>query len=90
MPHGGVAILFKKSLAKYIVPIKCNSRRLCGMCITMKNDFKCLLFSIYMTTNNYSIVRPKFINTINCIKSLLNSVDCNGRGLQWPYIVWRF
>ena len=82
--YGGV-FLFKKSLANYIVPIKCNSKRLCGMCITMKNDFKCLLFSIYMPNDNYSmsIVRPEFNNTIDCIELLLNSIDCNAHIFVW-------
>ena len=40
-----------------------------------------VLFSIYMPTDNYSmfIVRAEFNNTINCIESLLNSMDCNAR-----------
>ena len=31
----------------------CNSKRVCGILITMRNNFTCMLLSIYMPGNNY-------------------------------------
>ena len=80
-PFGGVGILFKKSLSPHIKNIVCNSKRVCGILITMHNNFTCMLLSIYMPGNNYSMssVRPEFSDTLDCIESLFNTIDCNGQ-----------
>ena len=80
-PFGGVGILFKKSLSPHIENIVCNSKRVCGILITMHNNFTCMLLSIYMPGNNYSMssVRPEFSDTLDCIESLFNTIDCNAQ-----------
>ena len=80
-PFGGVGILFKKSLSPHIKNIVCNSKRVCGILITMHNNFTCMLLSIYMPGNNYSMssVRPEFSDTLECIVSLFNTIDCNAQ-----------
>ena len=80
-PFGGVGILFKKSLSPNIENIVCNSKRVCGILITMHNNFTCMLLSIYMPGNNYymSSVRPEFSDTLDCIESLFNTIDCNAQ-----------
>ena len=76
---GGVGILFKKSLSPHIKNIVCNSKRVCGILITMHNNF--MLLSIYRPGNNYymSSVRTEFSNTPDCIESLFNTIDCNAQ-----------
>ena len=47
-PFEGVGILIKKSLSPHIKNIVCNSKRVCGILITMHNNVTCMLVSIYM------------------------------------------
>ena len=55
--------------------------RVCSILITMHNNFTCMLLSIYMPDNNYSMssVRPEFSDTLDCIESLFNTIDCNAQ-----------
>ena len=46
-PFGGGGILFKKSLSPHIKNSDCNSKRVCGILITLHNNFTCMLF-IYL------------------------------------------
>ena len=80
---GGVGILFKKSLSPHIKNIVCNSKGVFGILITMHNNFTCMLLSIYMPGNNYSMssVRPEFSDTLELyekkrtIKNYILNVD---------------
>ena len=47
-PHGGVGILYKKCLAKYVSHIKSVNRRVCAVKITTDNDFTWLIVSAYL------------------------------------------
>ena len=73
-PFGGVGILFKKLLSPHIKNIVCNREGVCGILIPMHNNFTCMLLSIYMPGNNYSMssVRPEFSDALDCIESLFN------------------
>ena len=47
----------------------------------MHNSFTRMLLSIYMPGNNYSrsSVKPEFSDTLDCIESLFNTIDCNAQ-----------
>ena len=61
--------------------IVCNNKRVCVILITMHNNLTCMLLSIYMPGNNYCMtsVRPEFSDTLDCIESLFNTINCNAQ-----------
>ncbi len=46
--HGGVAILWRKTMAHYIRPVKINSDRICGIEICRPNNASVFIISVYM------------------------------------------
>ena len=53
-PKGGVAILFKKSLAKYVSYVKSDNRRISAIKLCMENIFSCLVTNVYLPCDNFS------------------------------------
>ena len=80
-PFGGVGILFRNHCFHTSKNIVCNSKRVCGILIIMHNNCTCMLLSIYMPGNNYSMssVGPEFSDILDFIESLFNSIDCNAQ-----------
>ena len=78
-PKGGAAILFKKSLAKYVSYIKSNDRRICAIKLCMENNFSCMVTNVYLPCDNFSntVVSDGFIDCINCIESMLALANCD-------------
>ncbi len=78
-PSGGVGILYKKCLAKYITCIKIDNRRICGLKLCMDNNFSCMLLNVYLPCDNYSNnnVSNQYVNCIECIESMFNMSECN-------------
>ena len=67
-PHGGVGILYKKSLAKYVSQIKSVNRRVCAVKIITDNDFTCLIVSAYLPCDTYTgTVQQAYYNNIHII-----------------------
>ena len=76
-PHGGVRILYKKSLAKYVSHIKSVNRRVCAVKIITDNDFTCLIVSAYLPCDTYnSTVQQTYSVTIDYIESFINEHEC--------------
>ena len=71
-PHGGVRILYKKSLAKYVSHIKSVNRRVCAVKITTDNDFTGLIVSAYLP----GTVQQAYSETIDYIEFLINEHEC--------------
>ena len=70
-PHGGVGILYKKSIAKYVSHIKFVNRRLGAVKITTDNDFTCLIVSAYLSYDTYTgTVQQAYSETIDYSASL--------------------
>ena len=81
-PYGGTAILFKKSLAQYVLcklyTINCKNKRVSCVEICMNNNFTCLLLSVYMPCDNHSnVVNQQYVEVIDCIENIFNSLDFN-------------
>ena len=75
--HGGVGILYKKSLAKYVSHIKSSNRRVCAVKITTDNGFTCLIVSAYLPCDTYNnTVQQTYSITIDYIESLINEHEC--------------
>ena len=71
-PHGWVASMYKKSIAKYVTHVKSESRRVCAVIIT------CLIISIYLPCDTYSQrVHQKNIDTFDYIECFINSIECD-------------
>ena len=67
--NGGVAIVWKNNLKCKVDQIKCVSKRMCAIKVSI-NEFKFLLFNVYMPTDpgqgNYDL--SSYIEVINEIK----------------------
>ena len=63
----GTAVLFKKSLAKYVTPINGKNKRVSGVKICINYNFTCLLLSVYMSCGNHSnVVNQQYVEIIDC------------------------
>ena len=65
-PHGGVAIMYKKSLAKYVTHVKSENRRVCAVKITTDDNFTCLIISVYLPCDTYFDYIECIISSIEC------------------------
>ena len=45
-PHGGVASMYKKTIAEYVTHVKSENRRVCAVRITADYNFTCFIISI--------------------------------------------
>ena len=52
-PYGGVGIIWKKSIAHMVKPVKCNSNRVCCVKLMLPDNFNILLINCYMPCDNY-------------------------------------
>ena len=77
-PHGGVAILYKKSLSNMVTHINTTNRRVCGINIK-ENNALLIILSFYMPCDNYSTydVDNTYSECIDFIETLYQSNDCN-------------
>jgi exonuclease III len=73
-PYGGVAILWKRSLAKSISKVNCSNKRICAASITLNCGYVLLLINLYMPCDNRSLnhVDPEYIDCINDVQTLMN------------------
>jgi exonuclease III len=78
-PSGGVAILYRKSMAKYVRHINTSSRRICGIVIQNSQYFSICVVSVYMPCDNYSNVtmNDDYVNVIDDIEYLIHENECN-------------
>ena len=69
-PNGGVAVLYRKSLAKYIRHVETNSRRTCGIIIQNNQNFSICIISLYVPCDNYSnvTVNDEYVTIIDDIE----------------------
>ena len=79
-PSGGVAILYKKSIARHIQFIDIDSKRACGIIINTSDNNSILCLCIYMPCDNYStnVVTQEYMDTLDSIESALSRYNCHG------------
>ncbi len=77
-PYGGVAILYGKSIAKYIKPVHVDHRRVTGVTIQVNPAKLLLLLCVYLPCDNYSCttVNSKYERIINVIECTINATAC--------------
>ena len=77
-PHGGVAIMYKKSLAKYVTHVRSENRRVCAVKITTDDNFTCLIISVYLPCDTYNQrVQKKYVDTFDYIECIISSIECD-------------
>ena len=77
-PHGGVAILYNKSISQYVRPINICNKRVCGITFQLNMSVKILILSVYMPCDNYSSnnITEEYADVIDTIEGLLHSSHC--------------
>ena len=68
-PKCGVAILFNKSLAKYVSYIKSDNRLICAIKLCMENNFSCLVTNVYLPCDNFSNTAVSD-SSLDCIEGM--------------------
>ncbi len=60
--YGGVTVLWRKTLAKRVKPLKSNSKRLICIEFQLNNNYKFLIINEYLPNDNYrrNDVDPEF------------------------------
>ena len=78
-PSGGVAILYRKSLARYVRNIDTYSWRICGIIIQTNHIFSICVVSVNMLCDKYSNVtmNDEYVNVINDIEYLMHENEFN-------------
>ena len=78
-PHGGVAILWNSTLANNVVPVQCESKRICAVIIQLAGNAKMLLICVYMPCDDRRADGNlnEYIDTLNEIEILCNSAHVN-------------
>jgi len=73
-PSGGVAILYRKSLARYVRNIDTDSRGICGIIIQTNHNLYICIVSVNMLCDKYSNVtmNDEYVNVINDIEYLMH------------------
>lgn len=78
-PKGGVAILYKKSLSRYVEHIKLENRRMCAIKLNMANNFSCIVFNVYLPCDSFSnnVACSLYTECIDYIEGKMSSLDSN-------------
>ena len=74
-PYGGVAILYKKSIANSIKKVDTNGNRICAVILNSKDGSNDVLFvNVYMPCDTYSNTRcsDSFLDTIDDIELVIS------------------
>ena len=77
-PHGGVAILWNKTLASKIQTVNCDNDRMCAIKLALDNNQNLLIINAYLPIDNRSRTHAselydQCINNIDCIIQQSNS-----------------
>ena len=77
-PHGGVVILWNPDLKCKIVPVKCESKKLCALIVELGGE-KLLLVNVYMPCDDRCLDQNinEYVQALNDIEILCNSVSVN-------------
>ncbi len=78
-PYGGVALLYKKSIAKNVTSVSIDNSRLCGIMLHASTNFKILILCVYMPCDNMSNTHTstQYADAIDDIEGALNKCECD-------------
>jgi len=79
-PSGGVSILYKKSISKYIKCVHISSNRVCGVILNGSSNFSILVLCVYMPCDTYSNthVQNNFSDVLGAIECAVHEFVCDG------------
>ena len=74
MNEGGVALLWRKSLANCIVPLELNDDRIIGIQLQISPSDYIVIYQVYLPCANYSndCIRNLFLSFMICIASIVS------------------
>ena len=72
-PHGGVSVLWRKSLDAVVSVIKCDNRRLSAIKLSLSAHFVVLIICLYLPCDNQRIINEheEFTDVLNDLELLL-------------------
>ena len=72
-PYGGVGVLWKKDISHIVKPVNIDSKRMCGIRLTMPDNKRVLLVNCYMPCDNYkqNEVGPAFEDAIDALERVI-------------------
>ena len=77
-PHGGVAILWHKSLNNKITVLITGNKRICAISVNISDKQSVLIITVYMPCDNRShSPDEEFIDVLNNVEQLLIQSSCN-------------
>ena len=73
-PHGGLAVLYKRSIADKIKTVRCESRRMCAVTLSLDGHLPLLLINVYMPCDTMSanILNTEYNDVLCEIEALLS------------------
>lgn len=72
-PHGGLAILWRKSVFSDVSVVPCNNSRICAVKIVL-NSRSVLLFNVYMPTD-LSCNLPEFTDCLSLVSAIIDNFN---------------
>jgi len=78
-PYGGVAMLYGKSIAKYVKHVPIQHNRVTGNTLRVNSGMLLLVICVYLPCDNYSctVVNAEYEHIINVIECTINSTICD-------------
>ena len=76
-PHGGVAILWHKSLNNKINVLITGNKRICAISVNISDKQSVLIITVYMPCDNRSHSPDEFIDVLSNVEQLLIQSSCN-------------
>ncbi|XP_063389871.1 uncharacterized protein LOC134675536 [Cydia fagiglandana] len=72
-PHGGVALLWRKSLFPSASVVECNNNRICGIQINVGSK-RVVIFSVYMPTDSAENL-PIFVECVSTLHAIIEDSE---------------
>jgi len=78
-PYGGVAILYEKSIAKYVETVSIQSNRVTGVTVCINSAMSVLVLCVYLPCDNYSqtVTNIEYEHIMNVIECTINATTCD-------------
>ena len=76
-PYGGTAILYNKTMADKVLPVKCANRRISALNLKLCENFSMVICNVYMPTDTYSrtMVNDEYMEVLSDLDSIIQQTD---------------
>jgi len=78
-PYGGVALLWKARISNSVTAVNIDSKRACGVKLTLANKQTVLILSLHLPTDNRSTtqVDNDFEECVNAVEQCIEQQSCD-------------